>query len=174
MKYIDNPPSIDELKSLYNSDIYQSLIKELEIAGIKFVQSEVDMRLINILSHAQKRTIHLNIPFEELESEFHKNADELLRFTKAKITFFEKISDKDIDGEIPKGEELGEENKSKIIEVLGYSKIILLYNIFELYLLKAGDSERLFNYLKASRMPYAKEYQGQLKKLYKQISNETI
>lgn len=174
MKYIKNPPSIDDLKSLYNSDTYQNLIKELDMAGINFVQNEVDMRLINMLSHSQKRTIHLNIPFEELEAEFHKNTDELLKFTKAKITIFEKIDDEDIDGEFPEGEELGEENKSEVIEVLGYSKVILLYNIFELYLLKLGDSDRLFNYLKATRMPYAKKYQGQIRKIYKQISNETI
>lgn len=174
MKYIKNPPTLDELKSLYDSEVYQNLIKELEADNIKFVQDELGMRLINMLSFCQKNAIQLNIPFAELEADFHKNTKRLIKFTKAKISFFDEIGEEDIDGEIPEGEELGEENKSEVIETLGYSKIILLNDFYEFYLLKLDDKDRLLHYLKRIGTPYAEKYLGQIKTIYKQISNETI
>lgn len=148
MKYIKNPPTLDELKLLYDSEVYQNLIKELETDNIKFVQDELDMRLINMLSFCQKNAIQFNIPFAELEADFHKNMKQLIKFTKAKISFFDEIGEKEIDGEIPEGEELGEENKNEVIETLGYFKIILLNDFYEFYLLKLDDKDRLLHYLK--------------------------
>ena len=127
-----------------------------------------------MLSFCQKNAIQLNIPFAELEADFHKNTKRLIKFTKAKISFFDEIGEEEIDGEIPEGEELGEENKSEVIETLGYSKIILLNDFYEFYLLKLDDKDRLQHYLKRIGTPYAKKYLGQIKTIYKQISNETI
>jgi len=171
IKYIKNPPTIEELEQLYSSSTYQRLLEDFEkITKQNFYQGlDEKTTLWNLLAYAQRRYLTLNLPFEQVSLEFERLQEQLLRFTIASYDFFNKEPDNNPDGEFPDGEELGEENKSQVIKSLGMSKTIFLDKFCEFYLLQTENKEMLANFLKLTRMPYAKKYQGQLNKIYKQL-----
>ena len=169
IKFIKNPPTVANLKSLYESEQYQDLLVEFD----KRSKHKLDNReqnqtaLFTKLTRYQKRYLILNIPFEEVLSEFEKNRDEFLNYKIATIAFLNEKEDENPDGEFPKVEELGEEDKSETIEVFGIDKTFFIDKFCEFYLLKTGDKERLLHFLKTTKMPLAKKYAGQITKLYK-------
>ena len=168
-EFIKNPPTVENLKSLYKSDMYQSLLNEF----VKRSKHGLDNReqdltvLSNKLARFQKRYLILNIPFEEVLSEFEKSKVDFLNYQIAAIAFFNE-NDEDPDGEFPEGEEPDEDDKSELIEVLGIDRAFFIDKFCEFYLLKIGDKERLLHFLKTTKMPFAKKYAGQISKLYKQ------
>lgn len=165
IKYIKNPPTIQDLKSLYHSQMYQELVKEFSHQ----MKAEIvdDTKYLHILLD-EKDFLHLNIPFEEIVNEFQENKEKILAFTIASVKFFIE-NDEHPDGEFPEWEEWGEENAPTVEEILGFSSTVLLDKFREFYLLKKNDKDHLAYYLKATRMPYAKKYQWQITKIYKQI-----
>ena len=167
LKFIENPPTVEDLKSLYESDTYQNLLSEFaKLSKHKLDNRESDdSRLFNILSIIQRRYVILNIPFDEVLSEFEKQKEVLLKFTILSTNFFIE-HDEDPDGEFPEGEGPDAEEKSEVIETLGIAKTFLLDKFCETYLLNLGDKERLLHFLKTTRMPQAKKYIGQISKLY--------
>ena len=170
IKFIKNPPTVENLKSFYESDMYQDLLSEFA----KRSKHKLDNReqnttvLFNKLTRYQNRYLILNIPFEEVLSEFEKNKDDFLNYQIAAIAFFNEEVDENPDGEFPKGEEPDEDDKSEVIEVFGIDKTFFIDKFCEFYLLKTGDKERLLHFLKTTRMPFAKKYAGQITKLYNQ------
>jgi hypothetical protein len=170
IKFIKNPPTVENLKSFYESDVYQDLLSEFA----KRSKHKLDNReqnttvLFNKLTRYQNRYLILNIPFEEVLSEFEKNKDDFLNYQIAAITFFNEKVDENPAGEFPKGEEPDEDDKSEVIEVFGIDKTFFIDKFCEFYLLKTGDKERLLHFLKTTRMPFAKKYAGQITKLYNQ------
>jgi hypothetical protein len=172
IKFIKNPPTVENLKSLYESEMYQNLLNEFaERSEQKLDNREYSNDKINILlNRAQKRYLILNIPFEEVLSEFENSKDEFLNYQITVTDFFTKKEDKNPDGEFPKGEKPEKDDKSEVIEVFGLSKTFLIDKFCEFYLLKIGDNERLLHFLNTTRMPFAKKYTGQITKLYKQAT----
>lgn len=170
IKFIKNPPTVNDLKSLYESETYQNLLKEYD----KHAKYKLDTRTgdymgaINMLANVQKRYLILNIPFEEVRSEFERKKEDLLKYSILKINFFNDKEDDCPDGEFPKGEEPGEDDKSVVIESFAISRFILIDNFCEFYILNIGDKERLLHFLKTTRMPQAKKFAGQITRLYKQ------
>ncbi len=171
IKFIENPPTVEDLKSLYESEVYQNLLSEFE----KRSKHKLDSRekdstsLCNTLTNIEKRYLILNIPFEEVVSEFEITQDLFLDYHIAATYFFSKENEDDPGGEYPKGEEPDKDDKPKTIEVLGIAKTFLLNRFCEFYLLKTGDRERLLHFLKTTRMPCAKKYADQITMLYKQL-----
>ena len=169
IKFIKYPPTVENLKSLYNSEMYQSLLNEFA----KRTKHELDNReqnltaLFNKLTHSRRRYMILNVPFDEVLSEFEKSKDDFLKYQIAATIFFSE-NDKHPDGEFPKGEESDEDDKSEVEEVFGIDKTFLIDKFCEFYLLRTGDKERLLHFLKTTRMPFAKKYAGQITKLYQQ------
>ena len=170
IKFIKNPPTPENLKSLYESEMYQSFLNEF----VKHSKHKLDNRAYNndrvniLLNHYRRRYLILNLPFEEVLLEFGKNKGEFLKYEIMATAFFIEETDDNPDGEFPDGEEPGEDDKSKVIETFGIDKTFFIDKFCEFYLLKTGDNERLLHFLKTTRMPYAKKYAGQIKKLYKQ------
>ncbi|MCL2309993.1 MAG: hypothetical protein FWC42_09080 [Proteobacteria bacterium] len=169
MKFITDPPTLENLKSLYQSEMYQNLLKVFsKRSKLKLDNRDYDDATIQILlNYAQRRYMVLNIPFAEVFSEFEKNKSALLAYFIATTEFFNE-EDENPDGEFPEGEEPGEENKSKVKETFGIARTFFIDKFCEFYLLKTGDKERLLSFLKATRMPFAKKYASQIEKLYQQ------
>jgi hypothetical protein len=169
IKFIKNPPTVENLKSLYESNMYQDLLNEfVQRSNYKLDNREQNTTILsNKLTRYKSRYLILNIPFEEVLSEFEKNKDEFLNYQIAATTFFNEKKDENPDGEFPKGEEHDEDDESKVIEILGIDKTFFIDKFCEFYLLKTGDKERLLHFLKTTRMPFAKKYAGQIIKLYK-------
>ncbi|MDR3095421.1 MAG: hypothetical protein LBU62_12425 [Bacteroidales bacterium] len=173
INFIKNPPTVENLKSLYESEMYQNLLAEFD----KRSKHKLDTReqnitaLYTLLTDFQKGYLILNIPFEEVVLEFEKCKDEFLDYAIARIEFFINEEDDNPDGEFPEGEEPGEEDKSVILETFGVEWSFFINIFCEFYILKTGDKERLLHFLKTTRMPFAKKYAGQITKLYKQIKS---
>jgi hypothetical protein len=171
IKFIKNPPTLENLSSLYESELYQGVLQEFaKLSKHKLDERKEDsMTLINKLNYNVRRCLILNIPFEEILSEFEIHKDNILKYWLAKAEFFMETENEDSDGEFPKGEEPGEDDKSVVLQIFGISKTALLDIFCEFYLLKTGDKERLLHYLKTTRMPSAKKYAVQITKLHKNI-----
>ena len=77
-----NEPTVAELKSLYESEMYQNLLHELA----KRSNREVDNReqdeseLLNELIGLQEHYAILDVPFEEILSEFKSSKDLFLNY----------------------------------------------------------------------------------------------
>ena len=168
---IKNLPTVENLKTLYESDVYQNLLSEFDKRSKHKLDNgkEDEAELIDMLALYRERYLILNVPFEEVWLEFEKSKDIFLDYLIATTAFFNQEDDKNSDGEFPKGEEPNEDDKSEVIEVFGIDKTFFIDKFCEFYLLKIDDKERLLHFLKTTRMPFAKKYAGQITKLYKQV-----
>ncbi len=162
IKFIKNPPTAEDLISLYESDLYNEILtefgKKIRLADNSYASQMIRQRI-------QKKYLILNIPFDEVLAEIQSFKDEFLNFCIARARFYE---DRNPDGEFAEGEELEEEEKSVTIKNWGISKTFLFDNFCEFYLLKNGDKERTLHFLKTTRMPYAKKHLSEITKIYKQ------
>ena len=104
---------------------------------------------------------------EEAAQHFQRLQQKLVPYTIACIHFF--MKQPETDGDFPEGEAQGGESASEAVEYHGIAPTFLLDKFSELYLLEAGSHERLLEYLKVTRMPGAKKYARQIKKLYQKI-----
>ena len=136
-KFIKNPLTVDDLRNLYKSEIYQNLLHEYDKRSKHKLDSrqENEMSVVNQLTNIQKRYLILNIPFKEVLSEFEQKKEELLDFFVYRINFFNDKEDDCPDGEFPEGEELDEGDKSVVIEKFGVSRTFMIDIFCEFYLL---------------------------------------
>lgn len=165
MEYIKNPPTTEELISLYQSDLYEKILNRFSKGTNAFINNKYDLQLIR-QSITQEYLI-LNISFEMITKELQIYEAEFIDFSIKRYKFYNSFIDKNPDGEFAEGEELDKGDKSEIIEENGIAKSFLLNNFCEFYLLKFGDKERLLHYLKTTKMPYAKKHQTEISKIYK-------
>jgi len=143
----DNTPSLEELKSFYESEPYQSALNEFaNRANREFDKREfVDMfALFFKLSYCQRRYMILDVPFREVLSEFEKNKDNFLDY---QVAATEHFNEQEID------------------------TTHLMEKFCEFYLLQTGNQERLMHYLMIVRSGISfsyKKYLKQITKLYDQ------
>ena len=143
----DNTPSLEELKSFYESESYQSALNEFSNRTNKeFDKREfVDMfTLFFKLSYCQRRYMILDVPFQDVLSEFEKNKD---RFLDYQVAATEHFNEHEID------------------------TTYLIEKFCEFYLLQTGNQERLLHYLIIVRSNISfsqRKYLKQITKLYKQ------
>ena len=77
-----NKPTVAELKSLYESEMYQNLLHEFaKRTNRELDDSEQDeSELLNELTILQKHYAILDTPFEEILSEFKRSKDQFLDY----------------------------------------------------------------------------------------------
>jgi len=90
-----NPPSVENLRTLYESEMYQNLLNEYAGRSNRELDSEQSSSdLLEDLTFCQKCYSILDASFEEILSEFQKNRDQFLDFL---IAYSKKSNDKEIE-----------------------------------------------------------------------------
>ena len=160
-------PTVENLKTLYESEIYQNLLHEF----VERSNRELDNReqeafdLFHKLVYCQRRYHILGISFEEVLSAFEKHSDIFLEYQLAATALF--------DGE--DNNSTAEKSDLTVVSVL--DKTYLLERFCEFYLLQTGNKERLWYYLTVTRKLQSyrnKRYTEQITRLYHQTVVENI
>ena len=158
-------PTVENLKTLYESEIYQNLLHEF----VERSNRELDNReqeafdLFHKLVYCQRRYHILGVSFEEVLSAFEKHSDIFLEYQLAATAFFE---DEDTNPYF---------EKSDLTGVWGLDKTYLIERFCEFYLLQTGDQQRLWYYLTVTRKMQPnrnKRYTEQITRLYHQTIGE--
>lgn len=156
INFIKNLPTSEDLQFLFQSELYNNLLIRFDsVSAYKLDKRNHNYPAV-IKNYIQKKYLILNIPFEEVLKEFELNQEKLLQYFLLKITYFNDWKKKYTKDDI---------------KTLGIIKTFLLDIFCEFYLLKGGDKERLFHFLKTIQMPYAKKYQKEITELYSNIRN---
>jgi hypothetical protein len=148
------------MKKIIQSEIYKNAIKEIvKIANIR-VDSDYDEVLESYGSNSlSKANVMLSDIIGLLESDYLK----VINFSIGKLAKFHNVK---IVEEYPNNEEVEDESNK---EVFGNYVISFLFKyLIEYYLLK-NNQEKLIEYLKSIRIPHAKQYEKELKRIYKEI-----
>jgi hypothetical protein len=153
-------PTVENLKSLYESELYQNLLSEFAERSNR----ELDNReynsdvLYSKLGYCQRRYQLLNVPFEEILSAFEKNKDRFLDYQISATAFFSE-QDKNIEFGLP---------ESELISDSGIDKTYFLERFCEFYLLQSDKKERLIHYIGTRKVKYIGKYAEQITQLYNQ------
>jgi len=147
----ENMTTLEELKSFYESEQYQTLLNEFANRSKRELGSrEFDMfRLYFKLSYCQRRYMILDVPFDEVLSVIENNKDTFLDYQIAAAEYF---NEQDID------------------------TTYLIEKFCEFYLLQAADKNRLLHYLifvKSKISFQHRIYAKQITKLYHQTISNT-
>ena len=92
----NNQPTVEELKSLYESEMYQNLLNEYAKRSNRALDNSEQSasELLDELTFCQKCYAILDASFEEILSEFQKSKDLFLDFL---IAYSKKSKDKEIE-----------------------------------------------------------------------------
>ena len=167
---------IETIKEFLECDIYLDIIKNLGADNFNKELRNIEIeRLINRLKQRQLLVegFNCNLHSEKEFVEFYKqiieeNQKDIIIWT---VNFWKYSNDaveEYPDGEFSEGEEIGEEEKSKLISIGKYSKTSIAMYIIELDILK-NYPEILVDYYKSIRIPGAMKYEREMKKLYKKV-----
>ena len=143
-----NVPTLDELKTFYDSELYRSMLSEFSSRSNREFDSMefADMfRLFLKLTHCQRRYIVLDVPFAEVLSAIEKQTDKFLDYQVAAAEYF---------------------------NVQEIDTTYLIERFCEFYLLQADNPSRLLNYLTFLRPSISfrpRQYAEEITKLYNQI-----
>ena len=107
-----------------------------------------------------------NLSIEAISSTISVD-DKVCQFIISKIVFYRNQKRED-NNEYPEGENLDEDELPITREVLPYYKDFMLSSLIEYCLLKITSSE-LFEFLRKTRMPYAKKYEKELREIYSKL-----
>ena len=144
------PPTVKNLKSLYESELYQNILSEFA----KRTNCELDDReqdltiLLSNLAYCQRRYHILGIAFEEVLREFEKNRNNFLEYQIAVTA----------------------ESNEHFDDFLKIDKTYFIERFCEFYLLQTGNFNRLLAYLTVfDKMGNAKnkEYAKRITKIYR-------
>lgn len=166
---------METIKEFLESDIYLRIIKEL---GADNFYKKPESIEIELLRERLKQRQYLLEGFsckpyseKELVEFYEKTIDE----NRSEIIIWSRkfqIYSRDTAEEFPSGEEITEEEKSKIISMGKYIISSVAMYIIEFDILK-NHSEILPDYYKRLRIPGAAKYSKEMKKLYKELFEET-
>ena len=162
-------PTFEFLKEFLNSGFYRNVLTEFnEQSAYKLDTRQLpDKAYDYTFSRLLRSYAFLNLSMDDVAQYFQAVKPKLVLYTISCIRFF--MKEPENLGDYPKSEGPGKESNSEPTIYHGIAPTILLDKIAELYLLEAGDTARLIDYLKVTRMPGAKKYAGQINKLFKQI-----
>ena len=154
------PPTVENLKSLYESELYQNLLSEFakrtRVLGTVQANCELDDReqdltiLLSNLVYCQRRYHILGIAFEKVLSEFEKNRDNFLEYQIAVM----------------------QEDNKPVDHYLKIEKTYLIERFCEFYILQTGDQKRLLAYLAVvNKMAHTKniKYAKRITKIYRNL-----
>jgi hypothetical protein len=150
------PPSVEDLKTLYESELYKNLLSEFaQRSNREFDNREQEaFEMFHKLIYCQRRYLILGISFKEVLSALEKNRDHFLVYQLAATSIFD-------------NEESSEFEKSDLIGVSGIDKTYLIERFCEFYLLQIGDRERIMYYLRITKKAqHIRKYLEQITKLY--------
>ena len=166
---------METIKEFLESDIYLRIIKEL---GADNFYKKPESIEIELLRERLKQRQYLLEGFsckpyseKELVEFYEKTIDE----NRSEIIIWSRkfqIYSRDTAEEYPDGELITEEEKSKIISIGKYIISSVAMYIIEFDILK-NHSEILSDYYKRLRIPGAAKYSKEMKKLYKELFEET-
>lgn len=155
---------MESIKALIQSDQYNKLLSSIQKeTGIEVNETLPPLALLNYdLDRIKKAGTNP----ENLANLLKLDSDKFLNYS---LLHFNKFSAQvNEDGEYPDGEELDDDEKPKTIKVLPYYKDFLVTALVEYYLLKNSPVE-LLKYLKATRIPNAKQHEKDLKEIYSKL-----
>lgn len=167
------------IEELLTSDWYQTIITELIQLKphIKFTQ-HADYEADLLMRSFKERNYVLegldsSIPTEEecakwLMERYNEEKSSIMSYVVARLTFSEQLDD-DPNGEFPEGEEPDDGDRSKVIEVLGFTRSVIANTIIEYDFLK-NHPRQLTAYYKRTRIPGAAKFSSQIKKLYASVT----
>lgn len=153
---------MNEIVSFLKTEHYLNLISNiceeyhLKLADFQEEESDFYERILN------KKLNNAQVSFNEIKEFLKEESERIKEFSILNINFF----DKDEEQEYPKGEEI--EKEDSISTSLGYSYDFIFSFAISYYILKTKP-DYFEEYSKKMRIPYAKKYAKQVKKLYKQI-----
>jgi len=158
--------TVENLKSLYDSELYQDLLSEfVKRSNIELDNDDQNSKVLHSkLVHCQRHYHFLNQPFEVVLSAFEKNRDKFLDYQIAATDFFSE-KDKNIEFGL---------TKSDLMRIPKTDRIYLLERFCEFYLLQSGNRERLISYLGAIKVLYIGKYAEQITILYRKTFAENV
>lgn len=143
-------------RALVNSDSYQSLILELT----EFTDMQVEPTYADVFVRLDSAKMErAGITSEEALELLRVKRNEIKQYSIKKFTALDQNCE-EIE-EYPLAEALPGDERSRLISVNNYSQGFLLTNIIEYLLVQKGSSD-LAGYIKASKIPNAKEYTEQI------------
>jgi len=159
--YREPPPTVDNLKSLHDSELYQNLLRKFTERSNRKLDNENrnSTVLYSKLVYCHRCYHILGVPFEKVLSSFEKNIDQFLDY-QLSVTVFLEAEDKTLKLEKSAW------SKSDLISAWGIDTTFLLERFCEFYLLQSGDKERLLRYLIMRNVSYSQKYAAQISKLY--------
>lgn len=104
-------------------------------------------------------------PVDTLKDVLQTDRANLVEFSVEKLKKFDGVATKQ---EYPPGEEPGDEDRDSNVTVQGYSRGFLLINLLEYFVLR-DRPDALEAFLKARRIPQAKQYATDLRTLFKKV-----
>jgi len=171
---------METIKEFLESDIYLRIIKELGADNFYKKPESIEIELLR--ERLKQRQYLLEgfscKPYSEKELvEFYKqtideNRSEIIIWSRKFQIYSRDTAEEYPDGEYPNGEEITEEEESKIISMGKYIISSVAMYIIEFDILK-NHSEILPDYYKRLRIPGAAKYSKEMKKLYKELFGET-
>lgn len=159
---------MNAITEFIDSMTYQNILKE--VARNASIRISEDKNPIATVGDIQQRLYRAGLDLEFISNYIQKHHQSIVDFSVLKISYYEEYEDEAEEEEYPEGEELCEDEKSKIIEVSGYSPCILMWYAIEYFFLKE-QPDKLLAYIKALRIPYAAKYRRKLISFYKQVKN---
>lgn len=148
----------EELSNFFISDDYQKLL--IESCRLLRLPLKEDFPEI-LYQYDSKKLDCSQLTLSELEKTLKISGAPLLQFIKLKFN----EDSGDLDGDFPKNEMPGEEDRAKLVEKMGVYRNFLLIYIIEFTILSARP-ETITQYLKCVRIPKAVAYSKSLKKWY--------
>jgi hypothetical protein len=161
------PPSVENLKVLYESELYQNVLSEF----VHRSNRELDnfepnsTGLYNKLEYCQRRFGILNTPSKKIMSAFGENRNKFLEYQIAATIFFSE-KDKNLEFRM---------EKSDLIN--GFSKIdptYLLERFCEFYLLQTENKTRLLQYIGYHKTLFIVKYVEQITQIYRQTISKSV
>ena len=163
MEQILGNNKMEQLIKFINSEVYTKLIEKLEqMFDIKVNKNAPSYTILNYdISKLKAAKVDIN----ELKKIMEIDSKEIFIFAAKKIKKYNNVHDKQ---EYAKGEEPAEDDKDVKIKVLPFYKNFLIIYLIEYFLIKTNPSE-LESYLKVTRIPNARKYEKELKRIYNEL-----
>lgn len=155
--------NLENLKDLIKSENYVWILEEIKNKLNKKVEDKSPE--YSILIYDDKALKAAKLEIEDIFKIINEDKEKILEYIIKTIQFFK---NEKFEEEYPEGEELEEDEKSVLIEVRPAPRNFLIGSVIDFYLLK-NNFKYLEIYLKLIRMPQAKKYAKQLRKIYDEI-----
>ena len=151
---------MDEINRFINGKSYELLLRN--ILQKRNIEIESNIPFV-LLDYDKEQLKAAQIEVENLETLLISNMTEIVSFVERKMNY-----DFEDEDEYPKGEDLSDDEKPKLITELPYYKNFLVSVLIEYYLLKEQPTE-LGKYLKRTHIAHATKYEKELRNIWEEV-----